>query len=455
MMTANRSSFRLSLIALTLAMSAAFGIRTWGQEAAAAATAGKARVTGLPDDWTHHHLIFSNPGKEDEAIRNGTHERWLKTANDPRYIMQQLKRGLPAKGLAAEYATRALPSRQPKKVPPSKGLNIKKDWSQPLGSTTAPSYAIYPAKWSFGTTGASCANDFVIYHTGQAGSGTQASIIAYYNLYSGCSGTVPQTAWAYNTGGTIPLSPVFSFNGNQVAFIQTSGSVASLVLLTFPITPPGTNSLTSPATPTTRTPATYYGCSAPCMTSITLSGSPNDTGSNPYYDYLTDSLYVGDSGGKLHKFNPVFNGTPAEVTGTWPVQLKNTVNDTNQTASPVYDATSGYVFVGTTSITGNTGGVLYSVGTGNQGTTSGAIHGYSSELDQLYGIIDAPIVDSTAGKVYVFAGDNTSTKGAVYQFATTFTTGRDSWRSDAGHRRDRRLGVPVCRHLRQHVLQLI
>jgi len=42
-------------------------------------------IQGLPDDWTYHHLVFSNPGTEEEAIRNGTHERWLKVVNLDRY----------------------------------------------------------------------------------------------------------------------------------------------------------------------------------------------------------------------------------------------------------------------------------------------------------------------------------------------------------------------------------
>ena len=31
---------------------------------------------GLVDDWTTHHVIFSNPGTEEDAIRNGTYEAW-------------------------------------------------------------------------------------------------------------------------------------------------------------------------------------------------------------------------------------------------------------------------------------------------------------------------------------------------------------------------------------------
>ena len=57
---------------------------------------------GIPSDWSMHHVIFSNPGTEQEAVANGTYERWLKVVNDQRYIFQQLKRGEPVQGPAAE-----------------------------------------------------------------------------------------------------------------------------------------------------------------------------------------------------------------------------------------------------------------------------------------------------------------------------------------------------------------
>jgi hypothetical protein len=93
-----------------------------------------------------------------------------------------------------------------------------------------------PAKYSFGlgspTSAVNCAGgtspDFVVYNTGVTGSGSQASIVAYDNLYTGiCSSTVPQTYWAFNTGGTVVTAPVLSGDGTQVAFMQTpSGSVS-------------------------------------------------------------------------------------------------------------------------------------------------------------------------------------------------------------------------------------
>jgi hypothetical protein len=44
-------------------------------------------------------VTFPNPGSEQDAIRSGHHAEWQKIVNDPRYVMQQLKRsgvGVPA-----------------------------------------------------------------------------------------------------------------------------------------------------------------------------------------------------------------------------------------------------------------------------------------------------------------------------------------------------------------------
>jgi len=55
----------------------------------------------LPDDWSHRHLIFSYPGTFQDAINHGTLEQWLRIVNDPRYIMQKLKREASARRQAA------------------------------------------------------------------------------------------------------------------------------------------------------------------------------------------------------------------------------------------------------------------------------------------------------------------------------------------------------------------
>src|ERR1019366_7198884 len=177
----------------------------------------------------HHHLVFSNPGTEEDAIANGTHDRWLSIVNDPRYILQQMKRSTGVKALAdPEIASLG----QAAKTKRKKKGKIKKDWNKPLitGGQVQPN--MYPAKFSFSTTVASCSADFVVYPTGVAGAAGAANIIAYSNLYTtGCPGTVPSVLWAYNTGGMVTTSPTIAEGGGQVAFIQSSGTAATLVLL--------------------------------------------------------------------------------------------------------------------------------------------------------------------------------------------------------------------------------
>ena len=189
-------------------------------------------------------------------MRSGKFNAWMHITNDPRFILQQKKRSsaskLPVDRSAARFGFRRGPWRRPT---PRFGFarQMHRDWGIGFG-TGGPSPVSYPAKWSFDTTTASCANDFVVYPTGSAGSSTQASIISYFDLYSGCGPTVPAVNWAYDTGGTITGAPSFSYDGSQMAFIQTTAGVASLVLLRLPSAPPGTGTLASPISLTALSP---------------------------------------------------------------------------------------------------------------------------------------------------------------------------------------------------------
>jgi len=110
-------------------------------------------------------------------------------------------------------------------------------------------------------------------------------------------------------------------------------------------------------------------------------------------------MYVGDNSGKLHKFNPVFSGTPTEVTATWPIAVSS-----NVLTGPVYDFGTGHIFVA------DSGGFLYSY------TTAGAAVMKSSQLAATgsKGIVDAPMVDSSTEFVYVFVGDDENTSTTAY-----------------------------------------
>jgi hypothetical protein len=374
-------------------------------------------------DWSHHHLIFSRPATAEQTER---------VQQDPRY-WQQLSRQSSARLPEAETSgSLASGLRRSSASLPGMNRGLNPDWSQDMGTGASVGAGNFPAKFSFNSTNANCGGapqpDFVVYSTGLFGSATQANIVAYENLYSGCTGTVPTVYWAYNTGSTVVTSPVFSRDGKQVAFVQENGAAHGIVVF-LKWAASTTETIGTPAAPMPVLPVLYPACIAPCMTTFGLRDSGgtlnNDSNSSVFYDYSNDAAYVGDDAGLLHKFTPVFNGVPAEVrTGGWPVQVSATPTALN---SPVHDFASGNVFV-----TDN-GGFLYLVNSSTAAVTASGQLDFSSAFDGGPGIVQGPIVDSTAGKVYVFApsdgsggcpiGIGGADCTAVFQLTTSFALG--------------------------------
>lgn len=216
------------------------------------------------------------------------------------------------------------------------------------------------------------------------------------------------------TAGTLLTAATGTHSGETLAITADAGGPATL-------TPVGNSS--------------YPTCGAPCITTLTFSGtSRNDTISSPFYDYGSDTLYVGDASGGLHKFHPVFNGTsgtpPAESGSPWPVAVSTTA-----LSSPVYDATSTRVFVGDAS------GYLYAV-------SATAAVTKSLQVATGSGIVDGPLVDSSAEQVYAFVSSDrnaSSTQSAcngsgagalacngVIQFPASFTASTEYTESVIG-----------------------
>jgi hypothetical protein len=182
----------------------------------------KEAEAGFPTDWSHHHLIFSKPATAEQAKR---------VQQDPRYWQQMARH--PATVQASDTGGGQVPELQRgSKAVLGERQKINKDWSQDLGSGASVGAGKYPAKYSFHATSANCAGssqpDFVVYGTGVAGSSTQASMLAYDNLYSGCSllnlgtaanfailanTTVTNTGDSVVTGGNIGISPGTSLTG--------------------------------------------------------------------------------------------------------------------------------------------------------------------------------------------------------------------------------------------------
>jgi hypothetical protein len=475
----------------------------------------------MTTDWSHRHLIFSAP-------KNLIHAFQL--SSNPRYVQQWMRRN-------AEIQSSAQGWRWRRAHPES----LKGDWSMNMGTGAKVGQGMYPAKFAFSLSTATCATDFVVYNTSLPGSNTavaatavgsftaqsavgstikitngvntltmtpgasnantgvgtgtyvssaliategtnlgnainvagngsfvgvrstgsgggnvffaaitagtagnsititnsaapasnftpasiaftggangQATIMAFNNLYTvGCTAPTPQAYWAYTTGNasSAVTSPVISLDGSQVAFVQNAGVVGSLVLLKWKAN--AADNFNNPtdltAAPHNVTPANYRACTAPCMTTMAFSvtGNPRtDTNSSPFYDYATDNLYVGDTGGRLRKFTNVFTGTPAQATAPWPVTLTGNVG----TTSPVFDHQNGITYIA------DAGGFLYSV-------TAAGVVTKSAQVGFSLGIVDGPVVDMSAGTVYVYVSNDSGVGGAnthhsgVFQFPVGF-----------------------------------
>ena len=369
--------------------------------------------TSLPQDWSHHHLVFTPPSSIAQA--------W-KLQQEPRFQHQVLSRNISARqqdhdaGFVGGRGGHGHGRRNLERA----------DWGMSLLAGGEAGAGVYPAKFTFDINATpDCTNDYVAFTTSLAGSSSQPSIIAFDELYSTqgsvgglCSQNGPSVKWAYNTGtGRVVTSPVLSGDGSQIAYVETASGGATLHILKWK---PGTTAavqgtLNVPATPDTTLAAgqawnsTNCPAANSCVVNIAFSGATPDTNSSPFYNYATDELYIGDDSGNVHKFTGAFSGTPAEAGAQWPVATGNK----NTLSSPVFDSVTSKVFVG------DSGGFLYSISSTGTVITSNRVAFRS-------GFVDGPIVDSAAGMIYIFGSattNSTNTNAGVWQFSTGFAAG--------------------------------
>lgn len=279
----------------------------------------------------------------------------------------------------------------------------------------------YPAKYQFDVVAENCNTDYIIFGL-TVTSGTQANLVGVNNLYTGatppCNNGSPWVAFAYNTvtqtGGQIKTSPTLSLDGTKVAFVESTstGSYFHVLVLPNPIPVPPSQSGTvlSPLTPTSCTTPTTSGC----MTTLAIETTATNSNSSPWIDYNADIAYVGSDNGMLYKISPVFGGgAPALVNdfANWPVAV-STNKYNNVLTAPIVDDTAGLIFVG------DGEGYLYSVNLASPARTYAAVQtigwayvaGQTGSGDPGTGIVDAPIVvtdpaNSTGiDQVFAFTG---------------------------------------------------
>src|SRR5450759_1711169 len=282
------------------------------------------RHTGVPQDWSQGHIVFSR----DALARNPE-----LIYREQRILYQAMQRWQAPNSNVFHGA---------EPHPASVNDSGQRDWSLPLGNVAAH---MYPAKFSFDPAAKpDCLHDFVVFGTVAVGvpgvGGGRANLVALNNLYVNsnntgfCSGTAPNVLFAYNittvTGGKISTSPVLSEDGTKIAVVESVPG-ASPQAIFHVLTWSAEGAIKNAAVPGS-------------MTSLTFSPTVNCTSSSPWIDYATDVVYVGSDKGDLYKITGVFKGTPAlpPPGGFWPV----TVHANFHLSPPVLDAGRSVLMVG-------------------------------------------------------------------------------------------------------------
>ena len=373
---------------------------------------GKSSRMGFPQDWSHHHVVFSNPANVQSLVS---------IRQDPRLWHQLLRRntlGLnhaPQKQEPLNLSTNQDFVSDEQLGPDGTAGAKHIDWSVSLGASgSRVTRGMFPAKYSFDPTlPPDCINDFVVFPTSLAGSATQATLVAYNQLYSTqpavggtCVHSGPAVKWAYNTGGAIQNSPVLSLDGKKIAWVE---SLTAGVLRVLTIGSTGANgaSVIVPAVPGAGNNAV--------MATLNLRGGTPATGSSLFVDYGHDVGYTGDNRGFLHKITGLFNGTPTEVvTGGWPFRVF--VN--GHLRSPVIDLVSNNIFM-----TDSLGHLLYfrEVGSTSGICNTGVPPCVGSTFITLASgaaFADPAIVDSSTGRVFATTANADGTNAQILQTDT-------------------------------------
>jgi hypothetical protein len=238
---------------------------------------------------------------------------------------------------------------------------------------------------------------------------------------TGSLGT-PTVMWAYiATGSPINTSPVLSLDGTQVAFVENASSAVLHTLRWVS----GEGTVTAPVAPdtSTSTGSTWTGCisgSTSCMFNLTYTTHKNSN-SSPFPYYINPSslttpvnVYVGDDNGTLWKITDALYGTPTLAS------YSATLSSGNALTGPVFDGSSGKVFVALDDASGlycetDTGSAFSSCGSIT--TQSGSTPGFVA------GIADPPILDPSTEQLFVFANEFKAGSTAVGTCAATTDCG--------------------------------
>jgi len=334
------------------------------------------RHTGVPQDWSQRHIVFS---RDALALHPNLMYR------EPRVLHQAMQRWQAPNSDVFRGANLS------SAVARSSGKH--RDWSFAMAGHISAD--MFPAKFSFDAAAPpDCTNDYVVFGlatTGSTGAGGHANLVGFNNLYSDpvvggglCdppNGPGLTVLFAYNITtagpGRILTSPVLSLDGKKIAFVESISAAPGSAVFHVLTWTAGQGTIAVPAAPT--------------MTSLTFSPSAFDSASSPWVDYGADTAYVGSDKGFVYKITGVFHGTPTLISGGgWPVSV-----GTLKLTSPVLDSFLGLLMVGSADEN------LYKINAATGAFSTLIVGGGPGG-----GILGAPIVDITNGTTFVVSAND-------------------------------------------------
>ena len=330
---------------------------------------------GVPDDWSHHYVVFSNPGTEQQALESGNYEQWLKTVNDPRFTLQQVKRSGAMKWIeGAAISGTNPPGARPFGVatpelgqggvwriwPRNPRTRLKKDWAVGIGGVAASGTG------TITTNDASAAS--IITVDGQTFTGSAPTTASATGTFTGAPGA----------GQSVTLT-----NGANVLSLTTNATAASAV---------GTVS----GTPTSNLAPTITLTNSAGSSANTLSLTTNGTGGTATGTFSS----TGPTNGQTITIQNALNSNTLTLTfsagaatpGTGTVTVSNSIGTANGDTLTIGSVT--YTFEETTTAFPGepfTGAQYYC-----QNTTSPCVWWGTTAANQAQAIYAAIINDPTA-----------------------------------------------------------
>lgn len=370
---------------------------------------------GRVQDWSYHHVVLSGGLPAADLNRART---------EPRILFHLAERNLP-RPVARTNRQKFDRERHRPERPVRPRASVKIDWSVPLGTgIVAPN--MYPAKYSFDITAApDCTNDYVVFGLNVRGTASQANLLGLNQLYRGtgglCGTGTANVNWAYNgstAAGSVLTSPIISLDGTKIAYVESAAGSAVFHILTWKAGE-GT-SATAPIIPTLNGVCT---AASSCLKSVTFSASSSVTLASPWVDYTSDKAFVGSDNGIIYRISCVFRcalNTQPSVDWNFILPVAGTGGASATPNGPVYNSQTGHLIVGdqlgelwTINASGASPSLFAGpVMIGGGGCTTAKPPGRNvtgadcAASGGSFGIPDSVILDSSAGKVFAFSGND-------------------------------------------------